>query len=337
MHLDLVGGGMAHFGAEHGTAVASIISGSEGVAPNADLLIVRVLNADGTGNSFDVAQGIVRAVNLGVEVLNMSLGVYEDSYVLREAVHYAKSHGVLMVAAAGNDGYTRMPYPAAYPQVLSVTAVDSLGRQAIFPNQSDQIDFSAPGVGVLTASAEQGTMLFSGTSAAAPFVTGTLASMLSVQPTRNQQEIIDLMKRHLDDAGAMGTDAVYGDGLINWDRLRERDEASIVDAALADIYLQPDALPGTTMPIEVMVQNRGTAWLTASMLTVQVGDSEPVHFTVGTLGPGQTMTRKVYSTVPTISSAESLGITAQVMTTQPLEDIRLQNNTKSVIFRPIPK
>lgn len=337
VHIDLAGGGVAGPGAEHGTAVASIITGSEGIAPAAELFVVRVLDDEGMGNSFHVAEGIVQAVDLGVDVLNMSLGVYQDTQVLREAIRYAEDNGVIMVAAAGNDGYTQMPYPAAYPQVLSVTAVDGVGRQALFPNQSNKIDFAAPGVGVLTAKDDEGTMLFSGTSAAAPFVTGTLASILSSETTRSNKEVVDLMKRYLDEAGAPGVDPVYGAGLVNWDRLRERDTAAVVDVALAEIYLPPNALPGTTMPVEVIVQNRGTSWLTGSTLSVLVGEREPVDFTIGTLGPGKTTTRKVYTQVPSIDSDESLDIAAQVLPDESLEDVRYENNTKAVFFKPIKK
>tara|TARA_B110000208_G_scaffold2043_1_gene2731 strand:+ start:7153 stop:8739 length:1587 start_codon:yes stop_codon:yes gene_type:complete len=337
VHIDLAGGGVAGPGASHGTAVASIIAGTEGIAPAAELLVIRVLDNEGMGNSFHVAAGIVQAVDLGVDLLNMSLGVYQDTQLMREAIRYAEDHDVIMVAAAGNDGYAQMPYPAAYPQVLSVTAVDSVGRQALFPNQSSSIDFAAPGVGVLTAKENGGTMLFSGTSAAAPFVTGTLASILSAETARSHQEVVDMLRRTLDEAGAPGVDPVYGGGVVNWDRLRERNTAAILDVALAEIYLPSNALPGTTMPVEVIVQNRGTSWLTSSTLTVIVGEREPVDFTIGTLGPGQTTTRKVYTQVPSVDFADSLNIAAQVLTEEPLDDVRLDNNTRAVFFRPIQK
>lgn len=337
MQLDLTGNGVAGLGSEHGTAVASIISGSEGIAPASELFVVRVLDNEGVGSSFQVAAGIVQAVDMGVDVLNLSLGVYQDTQVLREAVRYAAANDVIMVAAAGNDGYTQMPYPAAYSQVLSVTAVDGVGRQALFPNQSSAIDFAAPGVGVLAAKDDEETMLFSGTSAAAPFVTGTLASILSSDVSRTNTEVVDLMKRYLDDAGAVGTDPVYGGGVVNWDRLRERDIPGIEDVALAEIYLQPNALPGTTMPVEVIVQNRGTSWIPSATLTVLVGESDPVDFTIGTLGPGETTTRKVYTAVPSLDSKESLEIAAQVVTEEPRNDVRLENNTKAVFFQPIQK
>ena len=126
---------------------------------------------------------------------------------------------------------------------------------------------------------------------------------------------------------------MYGDGLVNWERLRERNIAGLLDVALAEIYLPPDALPGTTMPVEVMVQNRGTAWLTTATLTVQVGASAPQQFIVGTLGPGQTSTRTVYTQVPSINSSTSLNIAAQVLPEEPIDDVRLGNNQKAVFFR----
>jgi subtilisin family serine protease len=335
--LDLTGASLGGPGAEHGTAVASIIGGRTGIAPASELLIIRVLDRDGVGSAFDVAKGIVTAVDEGARVLNLSLGMYQDTSVLHDAVRYAADHDVIMVAAAGNDGYTQIAYPAAYPEVLSVTAVDAAGRQAVFPNQSDLIDFAAPGVGILTAKEDEGTMLFTGTSAAAPFVSGTLAAMLSADPALSSTEAVHRMQRYLDDAGAPGVDSVYGAGLVNWDRLRERNTSDVLDVALADIYLQADARPGTTMPVEVIVQNRGTTWLSASTLTVVVGEDEPIDFTVGTLGPGQTTTRTIYTPVPALNSDEPLHLAAQILPEEPLSDVRFENNTKAVYFRPIQK
>ena len=136
------------------------------------------------------------------------------------------------------------------------------------------------------------------------------------------------------DAGAAGADSIYGGGLLNWDRLRERTTKDVNDLALADIYLQADALPGTTMPVEVTVQNRGTAWMAVAELTVLVGKSAPQAFTVGTLAPGQTTTRKIHVQVPTLKSGELLQIAAQVLTEDTSGDVRPENNAKAVFFRP---
>ncbi len=335
VHIDLAGGGVAGPGAAHGTSVASIITGREGIAPEAELFVVRVLDDEGMGNSYHVAQGIVQAVDLGVKIINMSLGVYQDTPLLRQAVRYAHERGVLMVAAAGNDGYNRMPYPAAYPEVLAVTAVDASGQQARFPNQSKDIDFAAPGVGVLTAREDQGTTLFSGTSAAAPFVSGTLASLISGDDALAPKQAVELLQRYLNDQGAANTDPVYGAGVVDWNRLRERATTGLLDVALADIYLQSDAQPGTTMPIEVTVQNRGTRWFSEAQLEVFIGENEPVNFTLGSLGPGQTTTRKVFTQIPAIDSDDTLSLAARVMPKNMSDDIRPQNNIKALMFKPV--
>lgn len=333
VHIDLAGGGVDGAGAAHGTSVASIITGSEGIAPAAELFVVRVLNDEGLGNSYHVAEGIVQATDMGVKIINMSLAVYQDSALLRQAVSYATQQGVILVAAAGNDGYDRMPYPAAYSDVIAVTAIDANGRHAVFPNQSSEIDIAAPGVAVLTAKEEFGTVLFTGTSAAAPFVSGTLAAMLSADSDRTPKQTVELLKRYLNDAGAVGEDPAYGDGLIDWDRLRERGTTGILDLALADIYLDSAALPGTTMPIEVTVQNRGTKWSSDAVLEVMINDAEPVSFTVGSIGPGLTTTRKVYSEVPSKEGGETLSIAARVLPEKLSSDVRLENNLKAVFFQ----
>ena len=330
--IDLAGGGVAARGAAHGTSVASIITGSEGIAPAAELFVVRVLDNEGLGNSYDVAQGIVQAVDHGVQIINLSLGVYQDSPLLRQAVKYADDRGVIMVAAAGNDGYNRMPYPAAYPQVLAVTAVDANGQHSLFPNQSEEIDFAAPGVGILTAKEDRGTTPFSGTSAAAPFISGTLASLISGAAALPPKQAVETLKRYLNDQGAPSTDPVYGAGLVDWDRLRERATPNLLDVALADIYLQPDTKPGTTVPIEVTVQNRGTNWFSGAQLDVFVGEAKPINFVLGYLGPGQTTTRKVYTQIPTLDSDETLSLTARVLPKELKDDVRLNNNIKAVSF-----
>ncbi|MGJ8640250.1 MAG: S8 family peptidase [Opitutaceae bacterium] len=332
-HLDLTDAGIGSEGAGHGTSVASIIGGSEGLAPNSELLVVRVLDDQGIGNSFQVAEGIVRATDLGARIINLSLAVYQDSAVLRQAVSYANSQGVLLVAAAGNDGYDEMPFPAAYDSVISVTAIDANSRQALFPNQSTAIDIAAPGVSILTANEEQGTILFTGTSAAAPFISGTLAAMLSADPNLSNQQVLDTIKSNLNEAGSPGEDSLYGDGIIDWDRLRERDTPGILDIAVADIHLDPTALPGTTMPIEVTLQNRGTQWFPESDLEVVIGDADPVEFTIGSLGPGLTTTRKVFAQVPFDGSEERLEIVANVLPEDRNTDVRLENNIKGAFYQ----
>ena len=139
-----------------------------------------------------------------------------------------------------------------------MTAIDARNRQAGFPNQSESIDFAAPGVAILTAAEAGKTQLFTGTSAATPFVTGTLASLLSRDPLQSPDQVVAELKQSLNESGALGPDPLYGGGWVDWDRLSDTGESERADIALADIHLPADALPGTNVPVEVIIQNRGT-------------------------------------------------------------------------------
>ena len=324
-------------GAEHGTAVASIIGGKEGVAPGSSLLIVRVLDEDGLGHSFHAAEGIIHAVESGAQIINLSLGLYENSALLRHAVQYADERGVLMVASAGNDSYASLPYPAAYREVLAVTAVDARQRQAGFPNQSEEIDVAAPGVAILSAQGEGDSQLFTGTSAAAPFVSGTLAVLISRNPLRPAEQAIAELKQRLNDSGALGPDPLYGGGWIDWSRLGNTGQAALSDIALADIHLPADALPGTTVPVEILIQNRGNQWLSGGELTVELsGDSSPQAFTLRSTRPGEAFSQRIFAPVPPAHSSERLRIGAVVRIDEPGEDAVPENNFKIMEVQPLP-
>jgi subtilisin family serine protease/Leucine-rich repeat (LRR) protein/C1A family cysteine protease len=166
----------------HGCSVAGVIAanvdngeGIAGVAPNATIMPLRVLDADGVGSYSDVAAGIVRAVDGGAAIINLSLGGYHSSEVLEEAVGYAASHGVTVVAAAGNTGDESVMYPAAYAPVIAVGSVDPDLSRSSFSTYGAGIDLWAPGSDILTTGLDGGYTLMTGTSLAAPHVTGVAA------------------------------------------------------------------------------------------------------------------------------------------------------------------
>ena len=324
-------------GAEHGTAVASIIGGKDGVAPGVDLLVVRVLGEDGLGNSFHAAQGIIHAVDSGAQLINMSLGLYQDSSLLRHAVQYAHGKGVLLVAAAGNDSYASLAYPAAYPEVLSVTAIDAQNLQAGFSNQSESIDFAAPGVAILTASEEGKTQLFTGTSAATPFIAGTLASLLSRDLQQSPDQVVAELKQSLNESGALGPDPLYGDGWVDWGRLSDTGESPLSDLALADIHLPVNAVPGTNVPVEIVIQNRGNQWLSGGELTIQIVDgSELRSIPLRSTRPGEAFSNKIFAQVPASQMDKPLQIIAFVKTEESIEDNIPENNMRIIEVKPLP-
>ncbi|AGT31851.1 peptidase S8 [Geobacillus genomosp. 3] len=206
----------------HGTHVAGIVASQpnngEGVAGITwfnPIMAVKVLNADGYGTSIDVAKGIRWAVDRGAKVINLSLGNYQPSSVLEEAIRYADAHDVVLVAASGNDSTSQPSFPAAYPEVISVGAVDPDLSYALYSNYGDYVDVVAPGTNIASTFAGHQYAALSGTSMAAPHVTALAALIRSVNPRLSNDEVRDIILRSADDLGERGKDPYYGSGLIN--------------------------------------------------------------------------------------------------------------------------
>jgi subtilisin family serine protease len=218
----------------HGTHVAGTIcclsnngTGVAGVSWNVRLLPVRVLarvretssgRVSGLGSSANIAAGIRWAVDNGARVINMSLGGSGDAMVEREAVAYAVSKGVVVVAAMGNDNTTAPSYPAAYPDVIAVAATDSSDHRASFSNRGPHIDISAPGVGIVSTYWDDTYATLSGTSMASPHVAGVAALVLSRNHALTAAQVGNILRttaRPLRDAPAdpVPNDA-YGYGLV---------------------------------------------------------------------------------------------------------------------------
>ncbi len=143
-------------GYQHGSHVSGTILavnnsiGVVGVAPQASLMTGKVLDNQGVGAWSDVAAGVSWAVANGAKVINMSLGGTGGSIALHQACDAALGAGVLVVAAAGNDGDTTIEYPGGYPSVMAVAAVDQNRARAYFSNQGPHVSVAAPGVSVLS-------------------------------------------------------------------------------------------------------------------------------------------------------------------------------------------
>lgn len=216
----------------HGTHVAGIIAarvngfGVAGVAPKVLLYAVRVLDASGSGYISDIAKGIVEATkgpdNIAgtqddADVISMSLGG-PDSPTLRDAVQYAYSYGVVLVAAAGNEGASQPSYPAAYPEVIAVGAVDSSYRVPSWSNRNP--DLVAPGVNILSTWNNGGYAYASGTSMACPHVSGTVALIQALRLASGHQKLSPDQVRNVlistaIDLGSAGYDSLYGYGLVD--------------------------------------------------------------------------------------------------------------------------
>ncbi len=221
----------------HGTHVAGIIAaqanndiGIAGIAPNAKILPVRILDASGDGSESDLALGIRYAVDQGVRVINLSLGGSSQTPSLQAALQYAADRNVLVVAAAGNGGpASNTTYPAGNDLTLAVTAIDQTSNPASFAQRGDYIDLAAPGVSICStvrsdvavaakstcAGADSPYNLKSGTSMAAAFVSGLAALMFSARPTLTAVQVREILIATATDIGEPGRDITFGAGLIN--------------------------------------------------------------------------------------------------------------------------
>lgn len=208
----------------HGTHVAGIVAaennyiGVVGVAPQAWLYAVRVLNDQGSGYYSDIIQGIEWSINNNMQVVSMSLGGSSSSYALKNAVDNARARGIILVAAAGNSGdgnsaTNNINYPARYSSVIAVGATNSDDTVPRWSSDGREIDVAAPGVSIISTYKGSTYATMSGTSMATPYVAGTVALMLKagVSPDSIQNKLqttaVDLFPA--------GFDVFSGYGRIN--------------------------------------------------------------------------------------------------------------------------
>ena len=206
----------------HGTYVAGIVAL---VAPQASILPLRVLDSDGLNNAFHLVEAIYYAIDQGADVINLSMGSHAHNEFVQQAIETARDAGVVVVAAAGNDGLEQLLYPAAYEGVIAVAATDENDLPAPFSNFGDAVTVAAPGVGIVSTVPGDNYGRWEGTSPATAFVSGAAALLLSIDqtPAEVEQTIIETAKplnsQDLPDAGRL-------------------------DIAAAVSSIQPDPVPG---------------------------------------------------------------------------------------------
>jgi subtilisin family serine protease len=173
----------------HGTHVAGIVHLT---APDAGLLIGRVLDAEGRGDMLDVARGIRWAVANGADVINLSLGSLTKSDAVQVALSEAAAAGVVIVASAGNEGSDiPVEFPASSHYVVAVGAVDGSDVAAPFTSYGDFVELCAPGVQVRSMFPNAGYALWSGTSMSAGFVSGGFALLKPFHPDWGEKKLLD--------------------------------------------------------------------------------------------------------------------------------------------------
>ena len=228
----------------HGTHVTGTILadtnnavGMAGIAPDSTLMPIKVASDSGGLSFSDVLDGVDWAREHGANIINMSLGgelTPEQAALGQPTFTAARSAGVLMVAAAGNDETSVRMYPASFQGVMSVSAVDSTDTIADFSNTGLAIDIAAPGVDLVSTMNDGTYLVASGTSMASPHVAGVAALVEAARPGLTVDQVEAVLRSSAVDLGTPGRDNQYGDGRV--------------DAAAALTAPIPDPIPTLDPP-----------------------------------------------------------------------------------------
>lgn len=207
----------------HGTHISGIISakannevGLVGITGNLDVKIlpVKVLDESGYGDTISIVKGIIFAVDSGADIINLSLGVQAKSELIAKAIEYAKSKGVFVVAAAGNDNENSDNFSPAGDGAFTVAAMNYNYRKAYFSDYGNSIKVAAPGVQILST-VPGGYEAWDGTSMAAPVVSGIAAMLKAEKPDLSLSEMEDVLQSTATDIMYEGRDQTSGYGLVN--------------------------------------------------------------------------------------------------------------------------
>lgn len=205
----------------HGTQMALVAAGAvqpRGAAPAEEglpLLAVRAFDEDGVTSNFALMRAIDYAIQQGARVINLSWGTSTDSPFLADAVSYAQSKGVILVAAAGNEPTGKPVYPAAYPGVIAVSALKPDGAPWEQSNSGDFVSVSAPGTAAFPIGYGGPPGSYAGTSIASAQVARELALYFARNPSATTAEATRALTNAVTDAGAPGRDPVYGHGALD--------------------------------------------------------------------------------------------------------------------------
>jgi minor extracellular protease Epr len=208
----------------HGTHVAGIIGalnnnlGTIGSAFDSSIYAVKVLDSQGRGYLSEIIAGIDWAISNNMDIINLSLGTDAASQSLKSIVDKTYQNGIAVVASSGNSGSSEtidnVGYPARYESVIAVGAVDPYSRVTDFSSSGQEVEVAAPGLGIMSTYAGNTYKKMSGTSMAAPYVSGIIAMLKQANPNASASEIRSILQKSVIDLGDFGRDRFYGYGLI---------------------------------------------------------------------------------------------------------------------------
>ncbi|PQP83691.1 hypothetical protein C0Q44_03100 [Paenibacillus sp. PCH8] len=234
----------------HGTHIAGTIAaidngiGVVGISPSTELYAVKVIDGTGNGYTSSVIQGIEWAINNNINIINMSFVSSQYSEALHEEILRAKEAGIIIVAAAGNSGLGEdtIKYPAKYPEVVAVGAVDYSYHRADFSSTGSELDLVAPGFGIISTTMDGAYGVSSGTSNAAAHVTGAASLLWSHNPSWTGEEVV---QRIYETVTPLEDTHETGRGLVNVAKA-----ANVIEGSIAPLSEENLSGLNTVIPVE---------------------------------------------------------------------------------------
>lgn len=224
----------------HGTAVADIV---HQICPDAQLYAVRVLDRENKGRLSDIVEGIYWCIDHEIDIINMSFGTSKDSEILQSAIAEASAHGIMIVGSAGNGGSeSDVEYPAAFEEVIAVGAVDTSAKRTQESATGPEVELVAPGEQILTKSMLGMETVNSGTSMAAPHVTGAAAVLMQQDSEKSSEQIREALK---ESGNPLGDEEEYGNGIVDVAYAQEILEEMPEENTLSENSISDNTVSGT--------------------------------------------------------------------------------------------
>ena len=277
----------------HGTIVSGIIAATQGnnigiagINPHAKIMVLKSLNAFGNTRASFIAEAILYAADNGAKLVNVSVGGSSLSRIEKAAVDYANSKDVMIVAAAGNEGISLEDYgPGGLPGVLTVSATDLDDARTVFSNWGTQVDIAAPGMEVLSLRARRTDTMrdipgveyinaanyvgqdkryyrVSGTSFAAPIVTGIASLIASREPDVSNVELRRMLTQSAEDVDAPGKDQFTGYGIVDAKLALTIERDFFIESTISGVgVVQVDGQPALQVNGTADASDFGRAWL----------------------------------------------------------------------------
>lgn len=291
----VTGADSAEDGHGHGTHVAGIIGarvnngkGGAGIAPEAEIYNIRVMDAQGRGTDADIIAGLTEAVAQDVDIINMSLGGPYYNGIYQEKITEVYEAGIAVIVSAGNDGVSSINYPACYDHVICVAATDTDNNRAQFSTFGSWVDLSAPGENILSTYRTT-YALMSGTSQACPVISGEAAVLLgSYEPLKSMEkssrkvdELERILKYNCVKAAGTGT----GSGIPSLTKVFRLQTAIAKPTAPVITIVPDDQSKAQKVTVTIKAQGGTTVYYTDNGKTPVFKNGEPGDDVVEYSGP----------------------------------------------------